>query len=174
MKANTIFYFFYEILLIFSSFHFFFYAIKFSIIFFKEECLDLPPLVRTIVKIEICKDIIEEYENIIRSMKSKMNKKSFYSGQNNNNEENNSRGNSYAGNSSSLEMMSQLRIFTSKSKVNIIKYHIWPHFIPIYFMLAYFIFITNLYELRTFKLFCYWRNLFLFNLFWSVIIWMES
>ena len=79
---------------------------------------------RTIVKIEICKDIIEEYENIIRSMKSKMNKKSFYSGQNNNNEENNSRGNSYAGNSSSLEMMSQLRIFTSKSKVNIIKYHI--------------------------------------------------
>ena len=61
-------------------------------------------------------------------MKSKMNKKSFYSGQNNNNgnnnEENNSRGNSYAGNSSSLEMMSQLRIFTSKSKVNIIKYHI--------------------------------------------------
>ena len=76
---------------------------------------------RTIVKIDISEEMKEKYDDIIRTMKSKINMKSNYArkaNDTNNNDDRNHEFNSYAGDSSSLEMMAQLRSFSSKSKVD--------------------------------------------------------
>ena len=75
--------------------------------------MDLPALTRKTVKIDISTEITAQYDGIISTMKKKM--KSNYPG---NNVGPHGGGN---GNSNCLEMMSQLRIFTSKAKVS---YHI--------------------------------------------------
>jgi SNF2 family DNA or RNA helicase len=38
----------------------------------KEECLDLPPLIRKSIKIDISDELNEEYERIIDTMKTKI------------------------------------------------------------------------------------------------------
>jgi SNF2 family DNA or RNA helicase len=38
----------------------------------KEECLDLPPLIRKSIKIDISDEMNEEYEHIINDMKTKI------------------------------------------------------------------------------------------------------
>ena len=76
------------------------------------------------MKIDISEEIKGKYEDIILSMKKKINMKSNYSRKiNHNNNDGNQDFNTYAGNSSSLEMMAQLRIFSSKSKVDILSYN---------------------------------------------------
>jgi hypothetical protein len=64
-------------------------------------------LTRSTIKVDISEDAVVEYDTIISNMKQKM--KSSYSRQNNH---------LNGGNSACLEMMSQLRIFSSKSKVS--------------------------------------------------------
>ena len=68
--------------------------------------MDLPPLHRKLVQLSIPQPVIDEYEGIIENMKRRS-KGGAGSGS----------GAASKGNSTALELMSQLRLFSSREKV---------------------------------------------------------
>lgn len=135
-------------------------------IFIQDECLDLPPITRKTIKIEVEESVLDEYQNIIATMKQKVksNYKKQYAQNNNNNNHNNEMDNSGSGcrDSSCLELMSQLRMFSSKAKVLWFSFCLFLCFY--FFCISLFVFLLSVFFFHFFHFFQFFYS-FLFFIF---------